>query len=36
MIKYEICIMNKNKVDQYDDEKILFCEKEIIEYYRRN
>jgi len=34
MIKYEICIMNKNKVDQYDDEKILFCENNKMEYYK--
>jgi len=34
MIKYKICPANKNMVDQYDNEKILFCENNKMEYYK--
>lgn len=34
MIRYEICVIDDNSVDVYDDEKILFCENNKREYYR--
>ena len=34
MIRFEICVKDKNKIDVYDNEKILFCENCKKEYYR--
>ena len=34
MIRFEICVSNKNKVDVYDNEKLLFCENNKREYYK--
>ena len=33
-IKYNICPSNPNKIDIYDDEKLLFCESNKMEYYK--
>ena len=34
MIKYKICPSNNKKVDQYDNEKLLFSENNKMEYYK--
>ena len=35
MIHYLVCPADETKVDQYDNEKILYCENNKMEYYKR-